>query len=243
MNMSKIQCIIIEDEKPAQEILQSFLGRVEWIELKEIFDDGLTAMDYLSKNDVDLIFLDIQIPTITGIEFLKVMKDLPQVIITTAYSQYAIEAFELDVRDYLIKPFSFSRFLKAVNRVAMRPDARQVYQMSPAESSKGSFAFFNVNKNMVKVMFNEVLYVESMREYVYIHTLKEKVITKIGIGEMEKILNHGFLRIHRSFLVNKDKITSYNAEEIFVEKISLPIGPNYKKLVEAAFESAGRING
>jgi DNA-binding LytR/AlgR family response regulator len=233
--MSKISCIIIEDEKPAQEILKSFLDRVEWIELKGTFEDSMNALDFLTKNEIDLIFLDIQIPTLTGIEFLKVAKSLPQVIVTTAYSEYAVEAFDLDVKDYLMKPFSFSRFLKAVNRVAQKPDPKYIFQMS-SESTANSFAFFNVNKSMVKVMFNEVLYVESMRGYIYIHTTKGKVITMMGIGEIEKKLTNGFLRIHRSYLVNKDKISSYNAEEVLLDKISLPIGPNYKKFVEAAFE-------
>jgi two-component system, LytTR family, response regulator len=233
--MSKIQCIIIEDEEPAQDILKSFLSKVEWMELKEVFDDTLGAIDYLAKNEIDLVFLDIEVPSQTGMDFLKVVKNLPQVIITTAYSQYAIEAFELDVRDYLVKPFSFTRFLKAINRVTLRPDARQVYQINNVNSSKNSFAFFNVNKTMVKVLFDEVLYVESMREYIYIHTPKGKVITKMGIGEIEKNLKEGFLRIHRSFLVNKEKITSYNAEEVFIDKISLPIGPNFKKYVESEF--------
>ncbi len=234
--MNKIQCIIIEDEKPAQEILKSFLSRIEWVELKGVFDDALSALEYIKTNTTDFIFLDIQIPSLTGIEFLKIAKDLPQVIITTAYSQYAIEAFELDVRDYLIKPFSFERFLKAVNRITPKPDEKLIYQMNNVEASKNSFAFFNVNKTMVKVMFNETIYIESMREYIYIHTLKGKVVTKMGIGEIEKTLHEGFTRIHRSFLVNLAKVTSYNAEEIFIDKISLPIGPNYKKSVEIAFD-------
>jgi len=233
--MSKIQCIIIEDEQPAQEILKSFLAKVEWMELKAVFDDTLGAIEYLAKYEIDLVFLDIEVPSQTGMDFLKVVKNLPQVIITTAYSQYAIEAFELDVRDYLVKPFSFSRFLKAINRVGLKPDARQIYQMNNVNAPKNSFAFFNVNKTMVKVQFDEVLYVESMREYIYIHTPKGKVITKMGIGEIEKNLREGFLRIHRSYLVNKEKITSYNAEEIFIDKISLPIGPSFKKYVESEF--------
>jgi len=233
--MDKINCIIIEDEKPAQEILESFIGRVEWLELKKTFDNALDVTPYLTRGDIDLIFLDIQIPNLTGLDFLRAGKNLPQVIITTAYSEYAVEAFDLEVKDYLIKPFSFGRFLKAVNRVAQKPDAKLVHQINHIDSGALSFAFFNVNKTMVKVMFSDVLYVESMREYIYIHTSAGKVITKMGIGEMEKILNGNFLRIHRSFLVNAQKVSSYNAEEILIEKISLPIGPNYKKFVELAF--------
>lgn len=230
--MAKVNCIIIEDEKPAQEVLKSFILKTEWIQLSAVFGDAVEAMDFLKKNDVDLIFLDIQIPGITGLDFLRILKNPPQIIITTAYSQYAIEAFELDVRDYLMKPFSFDRFLKAINRITPAPDSAQIHQLQNVMTER-SFAFFNVNKVMVKVMFDDILYVESMREYVYIHLPETKVITKIGIGEFEKLLTRNFLRVHRSFLVNINKITAYTAEEIFINKISVPIGTNYKKLVEA----------
>jgi len=233
--MTKIRTIIIEDEHPAQDILKSFIGRVEWMELHAVFDDSIEPMEYLANHEIDLVFLDIQVPSQTGIDFLKIVKNLPQIIVTTAYSEYAVEAFELNVCDYLIKPFSFTRFLKAVNRVALKPEPRQLYPLSTDRSTQTGFAFFNVNKTMVKVEFDEVLYVESMREYIYIHTTKGKVITKMGIGEIEKKLQDQFLRVHRSYLVNKGKITAYNAEEIFVDKISLPIGPNFKKYVETEF--------
>ena len=230
--MPKVNCIIIEDEKPAQEVLKSFIAKTEWIHLSAVFGDAVEAMDFLKKHDVDLIFLDIQIPGITGLDFLKILKNPPQIIITTAYSQYAIEAFELDVRDYLMKPFSFDRFLKAINRITPAPDTSQVHQLQNVLTER-SFAFFNVNKVMVKVMFDDILYVESMREYVYIHLPENKVITKIGIGEFEKLLTKNFLRVHRSFVVNTHKISAYTAEEIFINKISIPIGTNYKKLVES----------
>jgi DNA-binding LytR/AlgR family response regulator len=230
--MVKLTCIIIEDEKPAQEVLKSFISRVEWIHLAAVFGDAVEALDFLKKHEVDLIFLDIQIPGITGFDFLKIVKNPPQVIITTAYSQYALEAFELDVRDYLMKPFSFDRFLKAVNRITPRPEASQVHQLQHVVNER-SFAFFNVNKVMVKVMFDDILYIESMWEYVYIHLPESKVITKMGIGEMEKLISHHFLRVHRSFLVNINKLTAYTAEDIFINKIPIPIGTNYKKMVES----------
>lgn len=233
--MNTVQCIIIEDERPAQEVLQSLISRVEWLELKKTFDDALTALDYLQTHDVDVIFLDIQIPGLNGMEFLKVLKAPPQVIITSAYSQYALDAFDLDVRDYLMKPFSFERFLKALGRISHKPAPKQVYQMETTTTTGASFAFFNVNKTMVKVQFDDISYVESMREYVYIHTTKGRVVTKIGIGEMERFLGSGFQRIHRSFIVNISHVTAFNAEEVFIEKKSLPIGTNYKKLVEVAF--------
>lgn len=229
--MSKVTCIIIEDEKPAQEVLRSYIAKTDWVLLKATFEDAISAMEFLKKNDVDLMFLDIQIPSLSGIDFLKILKNAPQVIITTAYSEYALEAFELDVRDYLKKPFSFDRFLKAVNRIALQPDPSQLHQLETGSPSEQSFAFFNVNKTMVKVMFRHIRYIESMREYIYIHSDDEKIITKMGIGEIEKLLPGYFLRTHRSYVVNMDKISAYNAEEVFVGKTSLPIGTNYKKQV------------
>jgi len=230
-----IKCIIIEDEKAAQEILISFISRVEWLELLGTFDDAMSALEFIKKNDPDLIFLDIQIPGVSGIDFLKIVKRAPQIIITSAYSQYALEAFELDVRDYLMKPFSFERFLKAANKISPKPEPSQIYQISHPTESPNSFAFFNVSKKMVKVQFSDILFVESMREYVSINTGKEKVITKMGIGEMEKLLGAGYIRIHRSFIVNIKKVTAFTAEEMFIDKLSLPIGPNYKRFIEIAF--------
>lgn len=237
--MGNLTCIIIEDEKPAQDVLISFVSRIQSLELSATFGDALEAMEYLKTNDPDVIFLDIQIPSLNGIEFLRILKNPPQVIITSAYSQYAIDAFDLDVRDYLMKPFSFERFVKSVNRITPKPDTRLIYQMREHDKTdENAFAFFNVNKTMIRVLFKDILFVESMREYVYIHTDKGKVVTKIGIGEMEKLLGAGFIRTHRSFLVRQDKVTAFNAEELFIEKCSIPIGANYKKSVNIAFGKA-----
>jgi DNA-binding LytR/AlgR family response regulator len=235
--MTLLSCIIVEDEKPAQEVLRSYIQKTEWIELKAVFSEAVSAMEYLQSNDVDLMFLDIQMPVLTGVDFLKAMKMSPQVIITSAYSEYAIEAFELDVRDYLMKPFSFDRFLKAVGRVSQKPAPSSVHQLQPSAQHERSFAFFNVNKTMVKVVFDDILYVESMREYVYIHTSRDKIVTKFALSDMEKMLGNSFMRIHRSFIVNLHQVDAYNAEEIMVGKVQLPIGTNYKKPVEAQLQS------
>jgi two-component system LytT family response regulator len=229
--MAKINCIIIEDEAPAQDVLTNYISKTDWLSLSGVFEDAITAMDYLKHHHVDLIFLDIQIPGLSGIQFLNVLKNRPDIIITTAYTDHAIEAFELEVRDYLKKPISFDRFLKAINRISRETEVSNVAPPVAKPNEHPGFAFFNVNKMKVKVMFNEIRYIESMKEYVYIHLESEKIGTKIPISEIEKYLEGKFVRIHRSFIVNADKITAYTAEEIFINKVSLPIGANYKKLV------------
>ncbi len=235
--MNKIQCIIIEDEKASQDIVASFLSRVGWVTLTGIFDDAVSAMEFLRNNEPDLIFLDIQIPGISGIDFLKIVNKRSQIIITSAYSDYALEAFELDVRDYLMKPFSFGRFLKAINKISPKPTPAQIHQLESVPGAAPEFAFFNMNKKMVRVLFSDILFVESMREYVSISTDSGKVITKMKITEIEKILTApAFVRIHRSFIVNTLKVTAYTAEEVFIDKIQLPIGKNYQEVWEKALQ-------
>jgi two-component system, LytTR family, response regulator len=229
--MEKVSCIIIEDEKPAQEILRTFVAKTDWLSLQGVFNDAVEALEFLRNNKVDLLFLDIQLPSLTGLQFLRTLNDPPAVIITTAYSEYALDAFELHVLDYLKKPFSFDRFLKAVNRYPAAADAKSD-QKEVLHSGTQPFGFFNVNKTMKKVMFDDLLYVESMREYIYLHTVKGRVITKMSTHEIESILGERFLRIHRSFIVNVDKITAFNAEEIFIDVKNIPIGISYKKQVD-----------
>ena len=229
--MEKVSCLIIEDEKPAQEILRTFVGKTDWLSLEGVFNDAVEALEYLRNNQVKLLFLDIQLPSLTGLQFLRTLPDPPAVIITTAYSEYALDAFELHVLDYLKKPFSFDRFLKAVNRYPADGESRTENKNMSAGSNP-LFGFFNVNKTMKKVMFDDLLYVESMREYIYLHTTKGRVITKMSTHEIEAILGERFLRIHRSFIVNIDKVTAFNAEEIFIDVKNIPIGISYKKQVD-----------
>jgi two-component system LytT family response regulator len=229
--MEKVSCLIIEDEKPAQDILRTFVGKTDWLSLSGVFNDAVDALDYLRNHPIELLFLDIQLPSLTGLQFLRTLPNPPAVIITTAYSEYALDAFELHVLDYLKKPFSFDRFLKAVNRYPESID-RSITKKPAAAAIGQPFGFFNVNKTMKKVMFDELLYVESMREYIYLHTTKGRVITKMSTHEIESILGDRFLRIHRSFIVNVDKVSAFNAEEIFIDTKNIPIGISYKKQVD-----------
>ncbi len=227
--MSKIKCIIIEDEPLAVKILSDYILQVPFLEIAGKFKDAILAADYLRDHNVDLIFLDIHLPKLKGMAFLKTLTNPPAVIVTTAYHQYAVEGFELNVTDYLLKPFEFERFLVAVNKVKSIPKDEQVLN----GDNEKDFIFLNVNKKKVKILFPEIVYIESQREYIKIVTTKKTYISKISTKEIESVLpSNLFKRIHRSFIISLDKIESYNAETVEVNGISIPIGRGYRGVLE-----------
>ena len=227
--MSKIKCIIVEDEPLAAKVLADYVSQVPFLELNGTFKDAILATEYLRENTVDLIFLDIHLPKLKGMAFLKTLTDPPAVIITTAYHQYAVEGFELNVTDYLLKPFEFERFLVAVNKVKAAEGDLQKASDSPDKD----FIFLNVQKKKVKILFSEIVYIESQREYIRIVTTKKEFISKMSTHEIESLLPEKlFKRIHRSFIVSISKIESYTAEAVEVNGISIPIGRGYKDVIE-----------
>ena len=228
--MSKIKCIIIEDEPLAVKVLSDYILQVPFLELKGSFKDALLASDYLRDNHIDLIFLDIHLPKLKGMAFLKTMIAPPAVIITTAYHQYAVEGFNLNVTDYLLKPFDFERFLIAVSKV--KPAEKEKQESNESHEAKDHL-FLNVQKKKVKLLFAEIVYIESQREYIKIVTTKREYITKMGTKEIEDLLPASlFKRIHRSFIVSLSKIESYTAEAVEVNGVSIPIGRDYRDFIE-----------
>ena len=228
--MSKFKCIIIEDEPLAVKVLSDYILQVPFLELQGAFKDAILAIDYLRNNAVDLIFLDIHLPKLKGMAFLKTITHLPAVIITTAYHQYAIEGFDLNVTDYLLKPFDFERFLIAVNKVK----TAQTEKQGPDKSLEiKDYLFLNVQKKKVKILFSEIVYIESQREYIKIITTKREYISKMSTHEIEDLLPANlFKRIHRSFIVSINKIESYTAEMVEVNGASIPIGRGYRDVIE-----------
>jgi DNA-binding LytR/AlgR family response regulator len=189
------------------------------------------ANELLHTEKIDLLFLDINLPGMNGIDFLKILNGKFQIILTTAYHEYAIDGFNFNVVDYLLKPIEFSRFLQAVNKVYERkiPEIKNDIR----EDQKGKFYFFNTDKKKIKVNAADILYVESLKDYVRIHTSEKVIVTKFQIGEIDQFLNEKrFLRIHKSYIINIEKITAYNASEIEIGAIVLPLGRTYKELVE-----------
>lgn len=228
--MSKIKCIIIEDEPLAVKVLSDYVHQVPFLDLLQTFKDAILATEFLRNQEVDLIFLDIHLPKLKGMAFLKTLAHPPAVIITTAYHQYAVEGFNLNVTDYLLKPFEFERFLVAVNKV--KPGQKPALEFHKTEELRDHL-FLNVQKKKVKILFSEILYIESQREYIRIVTSKKEYISKMSTNEIEELLPpQQFRRIHRSFIVSVDKIESYTAEMVEVNGVSIPIGRGYKDVIE-----------
>ena len=228
--MSKIKCIIVEDEPLAVKVLADYVAQVPFLELGGTFKDAILATDYLRDHPVDLIFLDIHLPKLKGMAFLKTLTNPPAVVITTAYHQYAVEGFNLNVTDYLLKPIEFERFLVAVNKVK---SAHRGVQSPPTGAEVKDYLFVTVQKKKVKLLFSEIVYIESQREYIRIVTTRGEYLSKMGTHEIEALLPpHLFRRIHRSFIVSVSKINAYTAEEIEVGGVSLPIGRGYRDVLE-----------
>ena len=228
--MSKISCIVVEDEPLAVKVLVDYISQVPFLELKGNFKDAILATEYLRDHKVDLIFLDIHLPKLKGMAFLKTLTSAPSVIITTAYHQYAVEGFELNVTDYLLKPIEFERFLVAVNKVK-RAEAEPVRIDSEKEIK--DHIFLNVQKKKVKILFSDILYIESQREYIRIVTTRSEFISKMPTHEIEQLLPTTlFRRIHRSFIVSVNKIDSYTADMVELRGVSIPIGRGYRDVID-----------
>lgn len=228
--LNKYRCLIVEDEPLAAEVLEDYISQIPQLELVGICEDAIFATEELRKQAIDVIFLDIHLPKLKGLEFIKTLTTQPQIIITTAYHQYALEGFELSVIDYLLKPIEFSRFLQAINK--LKPKKGASGKRSVGTRKERAFRFFNVKKKKIKVYLDEIQYIESRKDYVKIHTEGQCLTTKFQLGELEGILKESrLLRIHRSFLVSKAHIRAFSATEIEVADQKLPIGRSYKEQV------------
>ncbi len=237
--MEKLSCIIVEDEPLAAEVLDDYVKQVPFLQLKGICSDAMYALEILRAGQIKVVFLDIHLPGLKGIDFLKTLKNPPQVIITTAYRDYAIEGYELNVIDYLVKPINFNRFLMAVNKLKDRVAAESTANTAAATVER-EHLFFNVNKKKVKIYVDEILYVESLKEYVRITASGKSIMTKFQLGQIEEMLaRNQFIRVHRSFLVAREKIDAFSATDVEVAGKQIPIGRNYKELVHALLGEGG----
>lgn len=223
-----IKCIAVDDEPLALDLICDYISKVPFLKLMKTFSDGISVLEYLASNHVDLVFLDIEMGGLTGTQLLKTLQQKPKIIMTTAYRKYAVDAFDLDVTDYLVKPFKFERFLKAVEKAC--------YLINDNKKDKSDFSgskdFFFVKSGykMMKVDFKDILYIEGLSEYIIIKTTSANIITLQSFKNIENILPaQDFIRIHKSYMVAVNKIESIEGQNLVVAKKELPIGNKYRR--------------
>ena len=226
--MSKIRCLIIDDEPPAIKLLDQYIGMIDQLEIVATSLSAVKAFDLLKNENVDLMFVDIRMPVLNGLDFVKTLKNPPSVILTTAYREYALDGYDLDIVDYLLKPISFDRFLKAVDRY--RTKKSNASNESKLKKER-DHVYFNVNRTHYKVLLGDILYVESLKDYSRIHFMNAKaIVVKGNIGTtLKHLASDQFLRIHRSFAISLNHVQSYNQSEIEIQGKKLPIGNSYRK--------------
>jgi two-component system LytT family response regulator len=226
-----IRCLIVEDEPLAREIISRYVQQVPTLQLAGECANAIQAFTFLQQHAVDLMFLDIRMPQLNGNDFLKTLQNPPKVIFTTAYPDYALESYELDAVDYLVKPVTFERFLKAINKAgdaAVGLESRLMREEKKTES----FVYFRADRKMIKVLLQDILYIESMKDYVKIITANNTIISRQSISSVEAMLpEKDFIRTHRSFIVSLQKIKSFTAELIEIDKTEIPIGKLYRNSV------------
>lgn len=234
--MQAMNCLIVEDEKLAADVIADYIRQVPGLRLSGICEDAFSAAEKLHETAVDIIFLDINLPELSGLDFIKTLRNPPYIILVTAYHQHALKAFDLNVTDYLLKPVEFSRFLQSVNRVMDRAASTKT-----VEHDERKHFFFNVERKKVKVYADEILYIEGLKDYVRIYFGNNRLTTKMGISEAEGLLeSHGFIRVHKSYLVNIEKITAYTAANLEIGSVHIAIGRSYTESVMNRLEKAGR---
>lgn len=235
----KINCLIVDDEPIARDIIRTYCGHLPDLEVVALCGNALEAKTALQKYKVDILFLDINMPVLDGIAFLKTLKNQPQVIFTTAYKEFAIDAFDLSACDYLLKPFSLERFIVAVDKATERLNihASPVRESVAAEPDKDDFIFVRADGKIYKIMLEELLYAEASGNYTKIVTTQSTILPGMTFSAFETLLPpNDFIRIHRSFIVNKARITHIEGNRVFLNTIELPVGINYK---DAFFKQLG----
>lgn len=226
----EFKCVIVDDEELARRLLLNHLSNLDNFEVVAACESAIEANKVLKEQHVDLLFLDVEMPVLKGMDFFKNLTKKPKVIFTTAYRDYAVEGFELDAVDYLLKPISFARFFKSIEKFEALQSPIAVTQELTRKTDT-DFLFIREDRKQVKVWFDEIIYIQSLKDYIQIHTVNKKHIIKHSITSFYELLDKRFLRTHRSFIVNSDKITAFTAEDIELDGQEIPIGESFKKLV------------
>jgi len=238
-NDKKIICLAVDDEPPALQVIEKYISSVPVLELKASVNNAVDALSIIQHNKIDLIFLDIQMPQLLGTDFIRSLINPPKVIFTTAFRKYAVDGFELDAVDYLLKPISFERFLKAVNKVMrLNITANEndlSFKIPQAATSADAFMFLRADRKNIKVNFEDILFIECLKDYIKVVTKDKMIITKQAISSIEENLPKDlFIRTHRSFIVSVKKIESFTPDLIQINKYEIPISRSYRHEVEKA---------
>lgn len=231
-----IRCVIVDDEPLAVKLLQDYASRIPGLDVILATGDVFAALQAAQNNQADLIFLDIQMPELTGIQFMKILNGKCRVILTTAYEEYAVQAFDHDVVDYLLKPFSLERFITAVNKARERIQAPAPPQSSSSSSSAPEFIFVKSEYKAIRVDLKNILYFESLRDYVAIHTTTGKILTLQSLKSFEDLLqDSNFVRVHKSYIIAADKVSSIERRRVVIGNIYIPVGDTYMEKFREKF--------
>lgn len=234
-NNKPIRCLAVDDEPPALKLIEKYIRSVPVLELKGTCSNGVDALLLLQNNTIDLLFLDIQMPHLLGTDFIRSLPDPPKVIFTTAFRKFAVEGFDLDAVDYLLKPISFERFLRAVNKVMklnLLGTDKSILESSQGREIEISFFYLRADRKNIKVNHADLLFIESLKNYIKVVTRDKTIVTKYPISILENELPPSFIRIHRSFIIAKDKVDSFTNEFVQIGKYELPISRSYRHEVE-----------
>ena len=225
--------IIVDDEPLAQEVIETYISKFPALKLIAKCNNAIEAFEALNSHTIDLMFLDIQMPQISGVDFLKTLSNPPQVIFTTAYSEYAMDGYELNVVDYLLKPISLDRFAKAVNKaIAQGQQQEENEDKLPTTSEAADYIFVKADKKLIKIRFDEIHYIEGLKDYVILHTPNGRIVTLQTMKSLElKLPSDIFMRVHRSFIVNLSNISVIEGNTVHINKKIIPIGKNYKDIL------------
>jgi DNA-binding LytR/AlgR family response regulator len=230
--MKRVRCIIVDDEPLAQEVIERYVSSIRELELVRVCSNALEAFEVLHNEQIDLMMLDISMPVISGLDFLRSLRKAPAVIITTAHPDFALQGYELDVIDYLVKPVSLERFMKAVNKAIELIHARNpATALSENKLPKADYMFVKSDQKLVKISFQEIEYIEGMKDYVKIFTREKMIVTLHTMKFFEANLPSSFIRIHKSYIANLDAIKSISGNEIEIRQTRIPIGSSYKEQV------------
>lgn len=227
-----LKCLIVDDEPPAHKVLENYIGKLHSLTLVGNCYNAIEALNFLHENTVDILFLDINMPELSGLEMLQTLSKPPVVILTTAYSEYALQSYEFGVTDYLMKPIRFDRFLKAINRVLTLKNNENTITSAPEKTTqpKETSFFLKVDGAQRKVRFSDILYIKSKGNFVRLHCENERLMTAETLSNMEKKLSeYGFLRVHKSYVVNLEKVNGLEGNRLILKEEKIPIGNSYKQ--------------